>query len=264
MGTTPPITTNNPQNTRPTKPDQATEVAARSASLAGARVGETFFALLTQKRLIWGVLRTLGDFSLAHAINQLRWASFVSLERCTAAVQQRSHRRGGQRTLGGPRTHKFRMQFPQRKNQCTPRNRRISTIRLQDLKYSPGNCMRNCKAPSDWRAPEGPDAAPVDGSGTWPGFETTRRAADQRPGAAGEEGAGGSGGHGRASRSTTPSKARVWRSRGRPGPTAPGTPAAPQAPCKKLELLVVLRVLVGLAAVGAAERTDRSHLLRRQ
>ena len=104
---------------------------------------ETKFALLTQKRLIWGVLRTLGDFSLAHAINQLRWASFVSPERCTAAVQQRSHRRGGQRTLGGPRTHKFRMQFPQRKNQCTPKNRRISTIRLQDLKYSPGNCMRN-------------------------------------------------------------------------------------------------------------------------
>ena len=128
-------------------------------------------------------MRTLGDFSLAHAINQLRWASFVSLERCTAAVQQRSHRRGGQRTLGGPRTHKFRMQFPQRKNQCTPRNRRISTIRLQDLKYSPGNCMRNCKAPSDWRAPEGPDAAPVDGSGTWPGFETTREPhiSDQAP-----------------------------------------------------------------------------------
>ena len=30
------------------------------------------------------------------------------------------------------------------------------------------------------------------------------------------------------------------------------------------ELLVVLRVLVGLAAIGAAKRTDRSHLLRRQ
>ena len=55
------------------------EVAAWAASLAGACVGKTFFAqheayvtlreakfaLLTQKRLIWGVLRTLGDFSLA-------------------------------------------------------------------------------------------------------------------------------------------------------------------------------------------------------
>ena len=95
----------------------------------------------------------------------------------TFFAQQRSHRRGGQRTLGRPRTHKCRMQFPQCKNQRRPKNRRISTIRLQDLKYSPGNCMRNCKAPSDWRAPEGPDAAPVDGSGTWPGFETTRRTA---------------------------------------------------------------------------------------
>ena len=142
---------------------------------------ETKFALLTQKRLIWGVLRTLGDFSLAHAINQLRWASFVSPERCTAAAQQRSHRRGGQRTLGRPRTHKFRMQFTQCRNQHTPKNRRISTIRLQDLKYSPGNCMRNCKAPHAWRAPEGPTAVPVDGSGAWPGFETTRRSARQEP-----------------------------------------------------------------------------------
>ena len=41
---------------------------------------------------------------------------------------------------------------------------------------------------------------------SWPGFETTRRATHQRPGAAGVEGAGGSGGHGRASRSTTPSR----------------------------------------------------------
>ena len=103
--------------------------------------------------------------------------------------------------------------------------------------------------------------------GRWRGLAGQRADAQAHvstPGPTGVEGAGGSGGHGRASRSTTPSEARVWRSRGRPGPTVPGTPAAPQAPCKKLELLVVLRVLVGLAAVGAAERTDRSHLLRRQ
>ena len=73
------------------------------------------------------------------------------------------------------------MQFPQCKNQRTLKFRRISTIRLQDLKYSPGNCMRNCKAPSDWRVPEGPDAAPVDGSGTWPGFKTMHRSARQEP-----------------------------------------------------------------------------------
>ena len=76
----------------------------------------------------------------------------------------------GQQQIGGSRTHKFRMQFPQCKNQRTPKNRRISTIRLQDLKYSPGNCMRNCKAPHAWRAPEGPegpDAVPVGGGRAW-------------------------------------------------------------------------------------------------
>ena len=44
------------------------------------------------------------------------------------------------------------------------------------------------------------EAGPTGGGGAWPGFETTRRATRQRPGAAGVEGAGGSGGHGRASR----------------------------------------------------------------
>ena len=73
----------------------------------------------------------------------------------------------GQQQIGGSRTHKFRMQFPQCKNQRTPKNRRISTIRLQDLKYSPGNCMRNCKAPHAWRAAEGPDAVPVGGGRAW-------------------------------------------------------------------------------------------------
>ena len=38
---------------------------------------------------------------------------------------------------------------------------------------------------------------PVGGGGAWPGFETTRRAAEQRPGPTGVEGAGGTGGHGR-------------------------------------------------------------------
>ena len=49
----------------------------------------------------------------------------------------------------------------------------------------------------------GPTAMPVDGDGTRPGFETTRRATHQRPGPTGVEGAGGTGGHGRASRRGT-------------------------------------------------------------
>ena len=73
--------------------------------------------------------------------------------------------------------------------------------------------------------------------GAWPGFETTRRAK-------------------LAARTTS----------GRAGHAAAGDLAGPQAPPngEASELLVVLRVLVGLTAVGAAEGTDRSHLLRRQ
>ena len=126
-------------------------------------------------------------------------------------------------TTATPSPSKFRMQFPHDTNQRALKNRRISTIRFQYLKYTQGNCMRNC-----WMT-EGLAAVPVGGGRAWPGFEATRRTRQQRPGTTGVEGAGGSGGLGRASRSTTPSEARVWRSRGRPGPTAPGTPVGPRS-----------------------------------
>ena len=95
---------------------------------------------------------------------------------------------------GGITQPKFRMQFPHDTNRCTLKNRRISTIRFQHLKYTQGNCMRNycaggaglrCRwaagpgcgargrrqglaglrgdapisdpAPLVWRAPEGPE-----------------------------------------------------------------------------------------------------------
>ena len=43
----------------------------------------------------------------------------------------------------GPGPDKFRMQFPHGTIQHKPKNRRISTIRFQNLKYFQGNCMRN-------------------------------------------------------------------------------------------------------------------------
>ena len=75
-------------------------------------------------------------------------------------------------------------------------------------------CRRAAAGPGyartpDWSPPRGlrgQAAVPVGGGRAWPGFETTRQATPQRPGAAGVEGAGGTGGHGRASRSTTPSR----------------------------------------------------------
>ena len=77
------------------------EVTARSASLAGARVGETFFAqheaylalcetkfaLLTQKRQIWGVLRALGEFFHAQAGNKPSMAKKVTPQDPTSALQ---------------------------------------------------------------------------------------------------------------------------------------------------------------------------------
>ena len=89
------------------------------------------------------------------------------------------------------------MQFPHDTNRRTLKNRRISTIRFQHLKYTQENCMRNC-----WMT-DGPGC----GARGW------------RQGLAGH-------------RADAPSEARVWRSRGRaaahghtkqPGPT--GSPA---------------------------------------
>ena len=102
---------------------------------------------------------------------------------------------GGRRH--NPAPNKFRMQFPHDTNRRTLKNRRISTIRFQHLKYTQENCMRNCRT--------------TDGPG--------RGARGWRQGLAGH-------------RADAPSEARVWRSRGRaaahghtkqPGPT--GSPA---------------------------------------
>ena len=126
-------------------------------------------------------------------------------------------------TTATPSPSKFRMQFPHDTNQRALKNRRISTIRFQYLKYTQGNCMRNC-----WMT-EGPGCG---ARRRWRGLAGLRadvQAHISDPGPTGVEGAGGSGGPGRTSRSTTPSEARVWRSRGRPGPTAPGTPVGPRS-----------------------------------
>ena len=128
------------------------------------------------------------------------------------------------------------------------------------------------------------------------GFETRRRAKRSRlvSRAAGPSGARNTRGATSNTRrkNDAPSEARsadgqraaaAHRHTQRPGPPAPGTPAGPQATPEiwraghaaagdlagpqappngeASELLVVLRVLVGLAAVGAAKRTDRRHLL---
>ena len=66
-----------------------------------------------------------------------------------------------------PPLHKFRMQFPDGANRRKLKNRVISTIRFQYLKYSQGNCMRNRWTPwessptarpsSAWSEPSSPN-----------------------------------------------------------------------------------------------------------
>ena len=51
-------------------------------------------------------------------------------------------------TTATPGPSKFRMQFPHDTNRCTLKNRKISTIRFQYLKYAQGNCMRNSEMQS--------------------------------------------------------------------------------------------------------------------
>ena len=132
------------------------------------------------------------------------------------------------------------------------------------------------QAPLVWRVPEGPE-------GTGGLRDRPLRAAGSRVAisrAAGPDGAQNTSG---AASNKLNREFRLCRRHGRlaggppptgtpssPAPqqdqTAPGTPAVPQAPPngEASELLVVLRVLVGLAAVGAAQRADCRHLLRRQ
>ena len=78
-------------------------------------------------------------------------------------------RRGTRGRRHNPAPNKFRMQFPHDTNRRTLKNRRISTIRFQHLKYTQGNCMRNYCAGGAWpRRPwvaRGLAAVPVGGAG---------------------------------------------------------------------------------------------------
>ena len=84
--------------------------------------------------------------------------------------------------VAGPGPDKFRMQFPHGTIQHKPKNRRISTIRFQNLKYFQGNCMRNYRdavrtqhhtatrprSLGSSGGSEGLAAVPVGGGRAWP------------------------------------------------------------------------------------------------
>ena len=191
------------------------EVAAWAASLIAAPVGETFFAqheaylalcetkfaLLTQKRRIWGVLRALGEFCHAYAANQLSRASLISPERCTAAAQQRSRKAqeglaavpagGGEARPDNEPTRRATHQRPGTtgvEGAGGTGGRKRAWLRCPRAVAGPGwasrrrittqhRRRRRCGGRRRVRrAQEGLAAVPVGGGGAWPGFETTRRA----------------------------------------------------------------------------------------
>ena len=73
------------------------------------------------------------------------WRTSEGPEGTAAAPVDNGARPQYPQTTATPSPSKFRMQFPQDTDPCTLKNRRISTIRLQYLKYTQGNCMRNCR-----------------------------------------------------------------------------------------------------------------------
>ena len=127
------------------------EVAAWAASLIAAPVGETFFAqheaflalcetkfaLLTQNRRIWGVLRALGEFCHAQASNKPSMAKKVTSQDPTSPQQDRRP----------PMSHAIRLE----EISTTSENVGIPILQIHDLKEPRGNCMRNCKAPTESR-----------------------------------------------------------------------------------------------------------------
>ena len=152
---------------------------------------ETKFALLTQNRLFWGVLRALGEFCHAYAANQLSRASFVSHERCTTAppatvpptrrptdvrktsdsqishaippAQESTHAPKPQNSndpITGSEIQSGELHAKLRSNsrnchRCRGRRRELPQCRWAVA--GPGRAGPSDTAPLVWRAPEGPE-----------------------------------------------------------------------------------------------------------
>ena len=142
----------------------------------------TKLSLFTRNGSIWRFFYMQGEFCTVVTTKKLRRENFVPNGRVGARQQDtRPHPCGGCRrdrcgghgrvsrhslaavpvggggarpqypqTTGVPSPSKFRMQFPHDTDPCTLKNRRISTIRLQHLKYTQGNCMRNWWESGPW------------------------------------------------------------------------------------------------------------------
>ena len=128
------------------------------------RISGTKLSTHTRNGPIRHVLPTQGEFCTALVSTTLSRENFVpnTRQKSNQPTQQhskrdrckghpRNHRNpphdrraaAGPAWVAGPPPAKLRMQFPHSTNQHKPKNRRISTIRFQYLKYSHENCIRN-------------------------------------------------------------------------------------------------------------------------
>ena len=76
MGTTPPITTNNPQNTRPTKPDQTSGTKLSQHEPHGPTSGRKL-SLFTRNGSIWRFFYVQGEFCPVLTTKKLSRENFV-------------------------------------------------------------------------------------------------------------------------------------------------------------------------------------------
>ena len=157
------------------------------------RMCGTKLSLLTRNGSIWRFFRMQGEFCTALVSTTPSRENFVpnARQRSSEPTQQHSrHHRcegaGGSGGIGGTtgpgrgagggggarpqhpesdgdnHPRKSRMQFPHDTNQRALKNRGISTIRLQYLKYTQGNCMRNWRESGPWGHTQHPDAVAHD------------------------------------------------------------------------------------------------------
>ena len=131
------------------KPPPATglENASGTESPAVAPVGAKKFAQHAKKRRIWANLSAQGELFRAcrrrpssplpiSNLAPLVWRVSEGPKGPAAASVDNGARPRYPQTTATPRPDKFRMQFPHDTNRCTLKNRRISTIRFQHLKYT--------------------------------------------------------------------------------------------------------------------------------
>ena len=153
MGTTPPITTNNPQNTRSTKPDQA-NVALEVTWSAYQNIIDAYRAPDTDvgKALMEAEINTLTSTRVPRSLTELITLGRTLKRRATDILAYFDHphtSNGPTEAINGRLEHLRGSALGLAKphplhHPSTPRNRRIQTPTTPPIMKSPGGCWQLC------------------------------------------------------------------------------------------------------------------------